>query len=472
MKNILKIIACIIIAYISGSLFLTAVNTAYQVSEHPELSLLIRMIFFALFVLLAVIGRKELVVFALILGFPFYRIGFNGISIVLIISLIVAILYRKEIGSSIFKTKQEYKIPFFVLAICILYSFIVSKHYMTALTEVAHIVNLIILYLILVSYLVSWQKIRILLGLLLAVNIIGIVVTILQYIFGINSIKFFIGEYAPNVGVYDSVKRIPGFFWESQGAGIYYAIMFILSIGILSVVKKYRLLLMALAIMNIGALLLTGTRIAIIALVCGLSLLMAWKLTMKKIVLYTCMLSILVVCGGLIYNYVIPAQMKDRLTGYELEGSYNERHKIWITSLPIARHNPLGVGLSRADLFDAAYNENSYLQTKYYLFASLRNRMGFESSFLDLLYSLGYLGLIGFLALLLCFFILAFRNANINPPSDESGYSKYLACAMVVWLVGAATSEKVYEIQPMTIFVILLAIVHSTYSRIHSGRAI
>lgn len=470
MRNIFKIIICIIIAYISARLLLTAIDAAFLVSEHPELSLLIRMIFLLLLVLLVVVGKKELTVYALILGFPFYRFSFNGISVALIFTFMVAILFRKEISNHLFKNKQEYKLPFMLLAISIILSIVISKHHLTAFTEAVYIVNLILLYFIIASYLASWDRVRTLLGLLLTVNVIGIVVTTLQFIFGVNSIKFFIGEYAPNVGIYDSVERIPGFFWEAQGAGIYYAIMFILSIGMLPAAKKHRILLIALVIMNIGALLLTGTRIAFIALVCGIILLMVWGISIKKLVLYICLLSILAVCGGFIYNYMIPTQMKNRITGYELEGSYNERYMIWITSIPIAKHNPLGVGLSKSDLFDAAYKENSYLQSKYYIEPMLRERMGFESSFLDILYSLGYLGLLGFLALLLRYFTLAFRSANSRPSSEESKYSKYLICSMAVWLVGAATSEKIYEIQPMTMFVIMLAVVHSTYGRIHSGR--
>lgn len=463
MKNILKIIVCIIIAIFSARLLLTAINTAYLVSGHPELSLIIRMVFFVILVLLFVVRKKELALYALMLGFPFYRINFNNISIALIVTFIVAILYKNEIKDQVFRRNQEYKIPFVILSISIFYSFIISKHHMTALSEVAYIINLILLYLILAAYLVSWQRIRLLLGLLLIVNVIGIAVTILQYIFGVNSIKFFIGEYAPNVGINDGVKRIPGFFWESQAAGIYYAVMFILSIGALSIIRRYRKVIMVIAVMNIGALLLTGTRIAIIAVACGIMLLMVWRLNIKKIVLYISMLSVLIVCGGYIYNYMIPAQMKNRLTGYELEGSFNERYKIWLTSIPIAKHHPLGVGLSRADLYDAAYKEKSYLQSKYYIFTSLRNRMGFESSFLDILYSLGFLGLFGFLALLLRFFTLSFRSVNFKPLSKESGYSKYLFCSMVVWLIGAATSEKIYEIQPTAIFIIMLVLAHSIY---------
>jgi hypothetical protein len=68
------------------------------------------------------------------------------------------------------------------------------------------------------------------------------------------------------------------------------------------------------------------------------------------------------------------------------------------------------------------------------------------------------------------FFTLALRNANSKSLSEESRLSKYLICSMIVWLIGAATSEKIYEIQPMTIFIIMLAIVHSTYNRNYANR--
>jgi O-antigen ligase len=463
------IIVTLLISSFAAYALLVATNAAYLISEHPVLSLFMRIVFFIIFVFLCLLRKKELWVYTLILGFPFYRIAFSGISTVLIFSLIVASLYMKEIKDYLSEHKSAYKLPIVILVISFLYSFIISKHLMTALEQVQYVINLILLYLIFMSFLISWQRVRILLLLLLTVNVLGIGVTIWQYIFGVNSIRFFVGEYAPNV-VYDSANRIPSFFFEAQSAGIFFAVMIILNLSFLSMKFKFKQGIIFLIFLNIVALLLAGTRIAFIAVVIGLILFIIFNLSFKKILIIINLCLVLAVCGGFIYKYLLPEQAKSRINKQEVIESYLERNKIWITSLPIARHYPLGVGLSREDLFYAALKEGSYLQSKYFIEPSLRSRMGFESSFLDILYSLGFLGLFGFLTLLWRFFIIAFRNFRARVQSDESKLSLYLICAMVVWLIGAATSEKIYEIQPTTIFIIMIALAHSIYRRLYSEK--
>jgi hypothetical protein len=94
------------------------------------------------------------------------------------------------------------------------------------------------------------------------------------------------------------------------------------------------------------------------------------------------------------------------------------------TQSMIIVHNPLGVGLGRLDLFDAAVWNKSYLQEEYFVYPTLRERMGFENTFLDVLYSLGLFGLFAFLFVIDRFYS-AFQKTSY-PGTEKHSYSAVL----------------------------------------------
>jgi len=451
----------IVLSFICTEILLYATSVAYHVSAHPLFSLVMRLIFFAIFTLFIIYRRKDNVVYCSLLVFPFLGLSFNGFSFLAIFSLLLFSLYFREIVVCLRSKKYIFLKPLAIIGLLMIISLLRSNHKIAAVEQLLFFLYLFFYYLVLVAFCETREKIKNLFKVILIVNIFGVLVSVVQTMFGIESIKLFFGDYAPNVGLAEYVKRVPSFFWEAQGAGLYFAIMVFLGCACAVLFFRRSLLIKLVIAFSIVGLLLTGTRIALLAFIMGVFFVFLFNISMRRIIVALFIVVALLSVGAIAYKFVLPIQVKDRITNYELKRSSGERFKIWATSLPIIKHYPLGVGLSRRDLFDAALTNKSYLQTKYFVYPSMRSRMGFESSFLDILYSLGVLGLIIFLWLLVSFFKVGLTTYFEMRDKSVRFFIICLVASMLIWVLSSLTSERCYDVHSMVMFVILLAVLNS-----------
>ncbi len=91
------ILFTVFVSYLFAIGYLFAINVAYTISSHPGISLLMRAIFFVAMVILFALRKREYVFYIFLLCFPFYKTAFSGISLPLIFSGILCVLYFRDI---------------------------------------------------------------------------------------------------------------------------------------------------------------------------------------------------------------------------------------------------------------------------------------------------------------------------------------------------------------------------------------
>ena len=203
---------------------------------------------------------------------------------------------------------------------------------------------------------------------------------------------------------------------------------------------------------------------ATVGFLTGFIFLQFFTSSFKKSAFYTLVMIFLLVSGNFILT-ILPQRVKDRIQSYQVKESYDNRALLWRRSLPIAITNPFGVGLGGNNLYNAAEKNRVYIMREFSDFPANRNKTHFESSYLPILYALGFPGLLAFVWVVSNFFhagIAIYRRAGTVP---ETALVPYLMSAMIVWLVGVALSPQIYHAQPMVLFVFLLALVTSFYQK-------
>jgi O-antigen ligase len=452
-------------ALISAALLLFMVNMAFTVSEHPVLSLGMRIIFFACLMVLVSVRRRENFVYVFLLSIPFFRIAFSGIYLLTIVSAVLVLAYLKDIIHYLKSGKDIYAIPFVLIGISMVYSTVIARYPYSALERASILVSLFGAYLALTVFLKSAPGIRTFLAIMVILNIFGILVSSWQFIFGIDSIKVFFGEYNPNVGLSDYVKRIPSFFEEAQGAGLFFAYMALFCAGLGGTYFKKNLLVKAVIALSLVPLVMSGTRVAIIALIAGFLFAQLFTFSQKRVIALSMLIVFLFAFGDFFYKNVMPLQVKERFERRSIEENRTYRFNLWKGSLPVIVHNPLGVGMGGENVYAAGVQQRVYFAEAFNRVPEARKYTHFENTYLEILYSLGIVGFTGFLILIFNFFKAAIRIYSSGRDHLESAFSVYLMAAMVAWLLCVATSPRLYDQQIMLLFFVLVAVTNSFYQK-------
>ena len=321
----------------------------------------------------------------------------------------------------------------------------------------------------------SDREVRLVIQLFLAVLAFCVVVSLLQGAFGITLIRFSFWDYNQNVGLEGSIKRIPSVFWEAQSAGQYFAVAATLCLGAWRSYFKGIRWLPLLATAGAMGLLLTISRAAIAAFVVSIVVLQTLTLSLKKVVALVTAATLLVIFGAVLYENALPRSMKQRLAWTETSTTWEERYRLWTESLPIIVNNPLGVGLGGENLYAAGLRHGAHFISDFDKFKTSERSTHFENSFLQILYSLGIPGLLGFLAVLVKYFALGLGLFRGKDGSVEATFAVFLVGAMIAWLLCLFTSPLILEPQSMFVFVLLLALMNSltvTHSRKHATHVI
>lgn len=456
-SSLMKLLLVAAISFLASISFVTAVEIAYRISAHPLTSLMMRLVLFGLLLIPLILRNKEIVIFYFLLSMPFMRIAFSGISLLTIYAVLLMILYRKEVSNFIRQKQNIFAKPFMLIFFIMTYTTLLAHHRMDAVRWVVFFLSLAAVYYVLASYMNSDEKIKKVLFALMPVIVFAVMISLGQLLFGINSIKFFFGEYNPNTNIYGIASRIPSFFSDAQEAGLFYATASFLILGLISMIKKGRIFLYMILIGVLFCLLLTITRIAVLGLLAGWAVVSLRNFSFCRSVILGLLLTFGLFTGGLIYQKTLPGPIKERLSKHSREKGFDFRYKLWRESLPIAATNLLGVGLGGQNLYAAGLKNNVYFPPVLRENLAARQYTHFENSYLDLLYSLGFAGVGAFLFLLTQYFIAA---RGVTSRSHRGNlFSFYLTGGMVAWLFCASTSPQFSNAQAMIIFVLLLAFV-------------
>ncbi len=457
-----KLTIAIVLSLLGGVLLFITINKAFAVSQHPVISLVMRAIFIGLLSLCFFIRKKEIVIFLLLISFPIIRIGFNGIGLITIFSIILIVLYFKEVWSLVRSKLNVFSVSFCIILFSLFFSTIISKYPRDAMTELTLYLSLGGVYFVLTSYMESEEKIKVIIRLLLFIMVLCLCVSFYQRIFGISSIKFFFGDYNPNIGIHIHDKRIPSIFKDAQEAGQYFAVMTLFCIGLKMTYLRATRWVNVLIFGGMIALVLTKTRLAVFTFIIFFIILILFILSYRKkfipIVLFFVLFSFFLI---LLKTDTASLVFKGRFNKYDVQKSFNYRYKLWYGSLPIIIKNPLGVGLGGRNLYAAGFKENVFFMNHFVSDINSREHVHFENSYLQILYSLGIPGFIGFLMLIVKYFTSGFVMLKKCKKNYCASFSLYLLICMSIWLICIIANPLVRQTQAMFIFIILLALMNS-----------
>lgn len=457
-KKLSIIILTICISYLFAAGFLFATNIAYRISAHPGISLLMRIIFFMVIVILFILRERDYVFYLFLLSFPFYRIAFSGITLPLIFCLMLCAIYSREIVFYIKKYKDPNRLAFILFFISIVYTTIIAFDKVAATNRVIYFITLFLSYLLLVSLITSPQALKRVYYIIVGIGLLGALISFYQLVFGVESIRFFFGEYNPNVSLGVSVSRIPSFFPEAQFSGIFFAMIFFLALGLSYLNPKHKWINFFVMFISFAAMTLSGTRISLFAF--GFCCLMLVMHRLRPIKIFG-VLSLMIVCILVALFLKNSVNLSDNIT-YKLrmdsfDKSINYRQKIWQRSFPIIIHNPLGVGLGGENLYNAGMKERAYFLDNFVRYPGTRGATHFESSYLTILYSLGTIGFLAFIM----FFLNSFRNFLIFYKTyRDVPMGKFVYClimALIILSIGISTSPQINHFQPAFLLVTLFA---------------
>lgn len=453
------ILVALLVSFSVSFLYLKIVNMAFQISQQPVKSLLIRTALLAMFAIPIILKKKEMFVYYFLFSFPFMQFmnRTRTISLLTVYAVILLVAYWNEILSLIRRKLIIYKYSFLILLLCFIYTTLFAKYPLQALEKTVFYLSLGGIFFALTAYLKSEKELNTFLKIILGVYIFCCLISFWQLTFGINSIKFSFGEYNPNTNIYGFIKRIPSIFNEAQGAGQYFAVMSILSLGIFaSIFKKLKLGVLTLFLGSI-ALILTASRLAVLSFLLGLILVIIFPFSLKKLfIIFAC---IFLIAGSIISNNsimqnIMPESLRERFNRYGLTKTSQYRYKLWTRSLPIIVNNPFGVGLGGYNRFEAGYKENAYFPG---IVKKTRKYTHFESSYLSLLYSLGIIGFSSFIYLIIKYFLTGYDLLK----KRKNVLSLYLMSSMLIWLITASTSPQIEQVQSMIIFIQLLVLMNT-----------
>ncbi|MBF0571955.1 MAG: O-antigen ligase family protein [Candidatus Omnitrophica bacterium] len=452
-----------LIVFISTIIFLIGVDITFEISRHPIASLFIKGICMIMLLIALILRNRDVLLYFFILSFPFMRIMFVGITLLTAFAVILGFLYRKEIIEFLRNKRNPYGAYFIVILFCLFLTTLISKYPLSALPDVVFFISLAGIYYVVSAFMNTKDRLKILIQLFLVVFGFCIVVSFIQLFFGVNSVKLFFGEYNNNVGINDLIKRVPSVFWEAQGAGQYFAVMVTLLLGIKNnFFKESKWLMYGLVFAGVLALLLTKSRIAIFVFIFSVFLTFFLFPSIKRILFLS------TICVGLLILTLFPfdgsimGRINNRFSQQDIHKTADYRYLLWKESIPIALHNPWGVGLGADNLYRAAVKDNVFSTLHFNDFLQRKRGIQFENSYLQILYSLGFLGLLAFLMILFRYFSLGTSLYGKNFPADMKKLIFHQLIAMTVWLSCIFTSPQFLEPQPMIIFMTLLALMNST----------
>lgn len=457
-----KIIITAIASLLLGYFLLGMIGIAFDFSKHPFLSILLRIVFAILVFIPLILNKREILIYLFILSFPFMRLAFSGVGLVESYALCFVFYYWKEIGKSFFLKNNIYKLGLFLLMFSWFLSTFVAKYKYAVIKESGFFISLLVIYCVLISYMKSEQEIKRILQLLTFVAAVGLLVSLTQLIFGIDSLRFFVGDYNPNTDIYGYSERIPSFFNEAQAAGQFFGIMSILLIGFSRDLFKKRVTTGILSALCIIALCLSITRIAIFSFIFGLLTYMTLAHKKTELVVFVIAVLVLMISFPAIEE-IMPKRVTERFTSYNQSTSFNYRYELWKASLPIFYHQPFGVGLGGLNLYDAGIRQRVTFLSIFEEFPETRYLTHFENSYLQILYSLGVFGLLGFLIIIVKHLLISRKLSLLKKHLELHDSSNSLFAAMIIWALTVFTSPQVREAQPMVLFIILLSIISARY---------
>ena len=462
-KQYRSIMFAIVLSIISAVVLLKIVDSTFSTSDHPVISLLVFVICGTTFIIPFIVRKKEIFIYYFILSFPCIGFTLKGLTLLQIYSFVLVVIYRKEIVNLVKDKGHIYRIPFFIIIFCFIYTSLLSHHPRAAFERVLFFSSLVGIYFAITTFIKSEREIKTVFRFLLMLFAFCVLVSFLQFRFGVDSIKFSFLQYGENTGASHvlGLKRMPSVFPEAQAAGQYFATMIILSLGCLSTYFRKSRLIKGILVFGALAFLFTITRIAILSFLGVMLIVHLFILPFKRIMIIMLIIFCVTVAGKIIIENIIPSGVSERFDPDEQKKSFDYRFMLWEASFPIFVHHPFGVGLGGENLFDAGCEVNAVFMPEYTETPSKRNNTHFESSYLEILYSLGIIGFFGFMLLLTEYFKTGIKLIKENPHSDVKRFSLYLMGAMAVWLIPAAISPQWNVMQPMIIFVTLLALMNS-----------
>jgi len=438
-------------------------NVAFAVSAHPVTSLIMRVVFFCLIVALACTGNKINFVYLYLLSYPFLRISFSNINIFLIVSLILTILFYKDI-LNYYKTNTDlYNTCFILIGVSLVESTVISQYPHAAIENIFIVISYYAYYLILTIYLKDFANTRKLIYIISAITVFALLITCWQALFGVSSVRLFFGEYNWNVGVAGYAKRVPSFFDESQSAGLYFSFTTILFAGVSSTYFKGNYLYKLLPLACFAGILLSGTRIAVFALLCGFATYYLFTVSVKNFMILISSVFLLTLFLNCVPTEFLPRAIQDRFEKRHVSKTIDFRYQLWKESLPIILNHPLGVGMGGENLYAAGRKLKVLFLPAFTLFPEMRKYTHFENTFLEILYSLGIIGFSGFILLIVRFMRsgVIFRRKSEN--DVQRRFCAWLMATIVVWLLSVGVSPKFLLPQMMILLLLLLAMMNAMY---------
>jgi len=158
---------------------------------------------------------------------------------------------------------------------------------------------------------------------------------------------------------------------------------------------------------------------------------------------------------GPLYQNVVPDVIKVRFDKSVQVKSADYRIYLWRRSFPIFLKYPFGVGLGRINLYKAGCQAGAKFNDGIEAGIASGDNTTFESSYLDLLYSLGFVGLGTFLCTMIMSFVSILR-VLAKPSTMFSRASLYFGGALFVWLFSAITSSLLFQTQPIVLLILIL----------------
>ena len=406
----------------------------------------------SLLLLVFILRKKELLVYLFILSFPFLRIELSGISLFSIFAVLLFAVYAGEIQAVLREVDwTAYKMPLFLFTGSVIFTSVLASSKSGIMERVIFFISVFLVFLAFRAYLQTAKNFIYLWRCLVAVLLFCAAISAWQCVFGIGSVKFFFSDYNSNTDMYGYARRIPSVFEDAQQAGQYFTMMALSLCGYNMLVRQKRFWGLALFALSAGCLLLTISRMAIIAFFVGV----LWTGFLKK---PAAMLFLIVFLGFFcfvvkepLYN-VLPAGIQERFSSHNQARSAVFRGALWQYSLPIIFKNPLGVGLGGVNLANAGDEVGAMYPTHFT--SDTRKFTHFENSYLDLLYSLGWVGLISVIWIFVAFFLYAIPYAL--KPGEGAYLILYLLAALLGALITPLTSPMLFQTQSALIMICLI----------------
>lgn len=456
MSIFFKIILTLILSVMTTIVFSLFMTHSHIISAHPYLGLLICVVFMGVICNAFIFGKKEIVLYAFLISYPFLQVGFYYVNIFEVFAVLSAIIYCKEIFFDLkHRIRISYIIPIAIFFLSIIFSTSLSQFKQDAGPWIIFFISSALAYLVFQAYLKTETHFKKVWFFIIAVYCLSVVASCYQMVFGIESIRFFLSHNQHNAKFLDSQYRIPSIFTEAEMAGQYFAVMALALNGYAVLNLRFNLFARILSIIAIGGLMLTVTRSAIIGLFLGWVFAHIFINVRRVLIGIFGLLVILSLFKEPFFQSFIPSFSRIRFSEYQETKDIDFRFNIWRTSFPIILQNPGGVGLGGMNLFAAGQKVNAkfYYGNDHKL--SNQQATTFENSYLDLLYSVGFVGfgaIIWFIGMPLSRWIL--DSLMQRDPYRRS--SLYFLGSLLALFISASTAPLLFDVQSMMLLILIM----------------